>query len=142
MNSRQILERNPHLITLAQSLATRCSISLVACETALAQLNQQNKAFDLTDGPPPRPKRASIVCVSEKMSSLRVTLLFLVSYATCSWAQTDASLTPITAVPCSGPHTQNVSLYSSDIYTVVSNLSQCSNMEMNETMVRTLTDSS
>ena len=26
MNSRQILERNPHLITLAQSLATRCSI--------------------------------------------------------------------------------------------------------------------
>ena len=26
MNSKQILERNPHLITLAQSLATRCSI--------------------------------------------------------------------------------------------------------------------
>ena len=76
------------------------------------------------------------------MFSLRVTLLFLVCYAACSWAQTDASLTPITALPCNGYYAENVSLYSSDIYTVVSNLSQCSDIETNETVVRILMDSS
>ena len=134
MNSRQILERNPHLITLAQSLARRCSISL-------AQLIQQKKSLILpTTRKTDRPLGPSTVIVCEKMFPLRVALLFLVCYATCSWAQTDASLTPITALPCNGYYSQNVSLYSSDIYTVVYNLSQCSDLETNETMVRTRMD--
>lgn len=133
MNSRQILERNPHLITLAQSLARRCSISSSADSAKKSLILPTTRKTDCPLGP-------STVIVCEKMFPLRVALLFLVCYATCSWAQTDASLTPITALPCNGYYSQNVSLYSSDIYTVVYDLSQCSDLETNETMVRTRMD--
>ena len=74
-----------------------------------------------------------------KMFWLRVALLLLVCCTTRScWAEKNASLTSITVLPCSGSHTQDVSLYSSDIYTVITNLSLCPDLETNGTVVRTL----
>ena len=74
-----------------------------------------------------------------KMFWLRVALLLLVCCTTRScWAEKNASLTSITVLPCSGSHTQDVSLYSSDIYTVIANLSLCPDLETNGTVVRTL----
>lgn len=73
-----------------------------------------------------------------KMFWLRVALLLLVCCTTRScWAQSNATLTSIPAQPCSGSYNQDVSLYSSDIYTVFANLSLCPDLETNGTVVRT-----
>ena len=90
-------------------------------------------AQQVDNGPAP-PWRSNL-----KMFWLRVPLLLLVCCTTRScWAQKNASLTSITVLPCSGSHTQDVSLYSSDIYTVIANLSLCPDLETNGTVVRTL----
>ena len=74
---------------------------------------------------------------SRKMFWLHVALLLVCCTTRSCWAQSNATLTSIPAQPCSGSYNQDVSLYSSDIYTVFANLSLCPDLETNGTVVRT-----
>ena len=76
------------------------------------------------------------------MFNLRVALLFMVcSVTSICWAQqvTDANLISITIRPCVWS-AKNVSLYSTYVYTVISDFSSCQPLEINQTMVRSLMD--
>jgi len=76
--------------------------------------------------------------VKKVIVTAKVRVVFLLVLSCCAisgcWAQ--ASLTSIIASPCGETFNNSVSLYSSDIFTVVANFSACPEKRKNGTTVR------